>query len=58
LLATGGFYVVDDMLPQPDWPEDHVARAAALVDHLQARGDCCLVSLAWSSGIVVAARTG
>jgi predicted O-methyltransferase YrrM len=58
LLATGGFYVVDDMLPQPDWPEDHVARAAALLDHLRARPNCRLVHLDWSGGIVIAARTG
>lgn len=58
LLATGGFYVADDMTSQPEWPEEHVSRAGALLDHLRARGDCCLVSLEWSSGIVVAARTG
>jgi predicted O-methyltransferase YrrM len=58
LLATGGFYVVADMTPQPDWPEEHVSRAAALLDHLQALTDCRLVSLDWSNGIVIAARTG
>jgi len=57
LLATGGFYVVDDMTPEPDWPEEHVARAAALLDHLRARTDCRLVQLDWSGGIVIAART-
>ena len=58
LLATGGFYVVDDMLPEPDWPDDHVSRAAALLDHLRTRSDCRLVRLDWSGGIVIAARTG
>ena len=24
LLKTGGFYIIDDMLPQPNWPEGHV----------------------------------
>jgi len=58
LLATGGFYVVDDMTPQPHWPDDHVSRAAALLDRLQARTDCHLVRLDWSGGIVIAARHG
>lgn len=58
LLATGGFYVVDDMTPQPDWPEEHVSRAAALLDHLRARTDCHVVSLDWSNGVVIAARRG
>jgi predicted O-methyltransferase YrrM len=57
-LATGGFYVVDDMTPQPDWPEDHVSRAAALLDHLHTRPDCCLVDLDWAGGIAIVARTG
>ena len=58
LLATGGFYVVDDMTPRSDWPAEHVSRAARLLDHLQTRTDCCLVSLDWAGGIVIAARTG
>jgi predicted O-methyltransferase YrrM len=58
LLATGGFYVVDDMLPESGWPEEHVSRASALLDHLRARPDCRLVRLDWSGGIVIAARTG
>jgi predicted O-methyltransferase YrrM len=58
LLAVGGFYVVDDMSPEPDWPDDHVSRAAVLLDHLHTRPDCRLVQLDWSGGIVIAARTG
>jgi predicted O-methyltransferase YrrM len=58
LLAVGGFYVVDDMSPEPDWPADHVSRATKLLDHLCTRPDCRLVSLDWAGGIAIAARTG
>jgi hypothetical protein len=57
MTAIKGFYV-DDMSPQPDWPEDHVSRVAALLDHLETHPDCHLVRLDWSGGIVFAARHG
>ena len=35
LLAAGGFYVIDDLLPQPNWPEGHAPKVPALVDDLE-----------------------
>lgn len=29
LVRTGGFYVVDDLASQPDWPDDHQGRCPA-----------------------------
>jgi len=26
VVKPGGFYVIDDMLPQPNWPEGHAAK--------------------------------
>ncbi len=57
LLARGGFYVIDDMNPQENWPDGHDKVAAGLLQDLDARGDCKLVRLSWASGIVVAVRT-
>src|SRR5580704_3411931 len=56
LLRPGGLYVIDDMLPQENWPEDHAPRVPRLVADLAGRPDFRIVTLAWSSGLVVVAR--
>jgi predicted O-methyltransferase YrrM len=56
LLRPGGFYVVDDMLPQPNWPPHHQARVDALTARLKSHPDLTSVSLAWASGLIIAAR--
>jgi predicted O-methyltransferase YrrM len=56
LLKRGGLYVVDDMLPQPSWPEGHSPRVDALVQRLRSHPDLTTVTLGWASGLVVAAR--
>ncbi len=45
LLKIGGLYVVDDMLPQPGWPEGHPAKAANLIAVLEQRKDLCITKL-------------
>jgi len=56
LVGPGGFYVVDDMLPQPSWPSNHAPRAAALARTLEARSDMAVATLDWSTGLIVAVR--
>lgn len=56
LLRRGGLYVVDDMLPQPNWPEGHPARVDALVERLASDPDLTVANLAWASGLIIAAR--
>jgi predicted O-methyltransferase YrrM len=56
LLRPGGLYVIDDMLPQASWPEGHAAMVPGLLADLAGRADLRTVSLAWSSGLVVAVR--
>lgn len=56
LLAPGGLYVVDDMLPQPNWPDGHPPRVAALLQTLAAHPDLAIAPLDWSTGVVVATR--
>lgn len=58
LVAPGGLYVVDDMLPQPNWPEGHGAKVDALVAQLAALDDFAVTTLSWASGLVVATRVG
>src|SRR6185295_9276234 len=34
LLRVGGIYLIDDLLPQPNWPEGHAPRVPALIADL------------------------
>ena len=56
MLKPGGLYVIDDMLPQPNWPEGHDAKAEQLVAHLESRDDIVLTKLAWSTGLIIATK--
>jgi predicted O-methyltransferase YrrM len=56
LLGAGGLYVIDDMLPQPNWPEGHGDKVERLLADLDARPDLTLVRLNWSTGIVIATK--
>jgi len=56
LLRVGGVYVVDDMLPQPNWPADHPAKVSSFLDTLVARRDLQVATLDWSTGIVIATK--
>jgi len=55
-LKPGGLYVIDDMLPQPNWPAGHGDNVTALVADLEKRTDLQLVKLAWSTGILIATK--
>ena len=56
VVKPGGFYVIDDMLPQANWPEGHAAKVPILQKNLALRNDFHLVTLAWASGLVVAVK--
>ena len=56
LVKPGGFYVIDDMLPQPNWPEGHDVKAAALVQRLSSETEFQVAPLSWSTGIILLVR--
>ncbi len=56
LLDIGGFYIVDDLLPQPSWPVDHPPKVDALIANLEQNAGLELVKLDWSTGIIIAAK--
>lgn len=56
LLNPGGIYFIDDMLPQPNWPEGHADRVAGLIKMLEDRKDLTLTKLDWSTGIIIAVK--
>jgi predicted O-methyltransferase YrrM len=56
MLNKGGLYIIDDMLPQPNWPDGHHEKAINLVNVLEKRTDLSLTKQVWSTGIVVAVK--
>lgn len=56
MLKIGGFYVVDDMIKQPNWPEGHEEKAIALVKELGSRKDITITKMDWSTGLIVAVK--
>jgi hypothetical protein len=54
VVKTGGFYVIDDMLPQANWPDGHSEKVQALFADLAARPDLEITQMTWASGIVIA----
>ena len=56
LLKTGGLYVIDDLLPQPNWMEGHQKKVENLIAELDARKDLSLIKMNWSTGILIATK--
>ena len=56
LLKVGGYYVVDDMLPQPNWPEGHAQKAEQLVQYLESLNYMRFTKLNWSTGVIIMTR--
>ena len=56
LVKPGGFYVIDDLLPQPNWPEGHGSKVDVLMDRLSADPRFSMVPLTWSTGVAVLVR--
>lgn len=56
MLNKGGFYIIDDMLPQPNWPDGHHEKARKLVEDLEARKDLMLTKQIWATGMLIAVK--
>lgn len=57
LLNDGGIYFIDDMLPQPNWPEGHAERVESFIEMLDQRSDLTLTKLNWSTGIIIVVKS-
>lgn len=53
LINIGGFYVIDDMKVQPNWPEGHQENVDNLIEYLEQRADFSITKLDWSTGIII-----
>jgi predicted O-methyltransferase YrrM len=58
LLKIGGIYFIDDLLPQPNWPEGHAANVLPLIADLESRPGFITTRLGWASGLMMLVRTG
>jgi predicted O-methyltransferase YrrM len=56
MLNPGGLYIIDDMLPQPNWPDGHQEKARRLIEDLEKRADLFLTKQVWATGIMVAVK--
>jgi predicted O-methyltransferase YrrM len=56
MLNKGGFYIIDDMLPQSNWPEGHQEKAVNLVNKLEERNDLILTQQNWATGIIIGVK--
>jgi len=56
MINRGGLYIVDDILPQPNWPEGHQEKAIRFVEYLEGRTDLVLTKQHWSTGIIMAVK--
>jgi predicted O-methyltransferase YrrM len=56
MLNANGFYIIDDMLPQPNWPAGHDKKVEAFIQQLENRTDLTITKMNWSTGIVIAVK--
>jgi|SRR5450432_47690 len=56
MLKAGGFYFIDDMLPQPNWPLGHAELVAGFISMLEKRHDLVLTKMNWSTGIIIVVK--
>ena len=56
MIDKGGLYIVDDMLPQPNWPEGHQEKALNFVSYLESRNDLFVTKQHWATGIIIAVK--
>ena len=57
-IRQGGFYVIDDLLPQANWAAGHAEKVEALIADLERRPGFAVVRLAWASGLMLIVRQG
>jgi predicted O-methyltransferase YrrM len=56
MLNNGGLYIIDDMLPQPNWPVGHDEKVNGFIKDLEKRNDLLLTKMNWSTGIIIVTK--
>ncbi len=48
--------MVDDLIPQPNWPEGHAEKVTLLIGDLERQPGFVATKLAWASGLMILVR--
>ncbi|MCX2680103.1 class I SAM-dependent methyltransferase [Galbibacter sp. EGI 63066] len=56
LLNVGGFYIIDDMTAQPNWPDGHQKNVDQLIADLEKRKNLNLTKMNWSTGVIIVTK--
>lgn len=57
-IKVGGLYIIDDLLPQANWPtDDHPIKVRELIEDLEADSRFSILKMNWASGLMVCAKT-
>ena len=56
MLNSGGLYIIDDMLPQSNWPLGHDEKVRLFISDLENRDDLLLTKMNWSTGIIIVSK--
>jgi predicted O-methyltransferase YrrM len=56
MLNKGALYIIDDMLPQANWPDGHAEKASQLIAELEQRKDLTITKKDWATGIIIATK--
>lgn len=56
MLRPGGLYIVDDMLPQPNWPDGHHEKALKFIKQLESYNDLWITKQHWATGIIIGVK--
>ena len=58
LLADEGIYIVDDLLPQDNWPEGPASKVSVFIENMMSRPELTVEYWEWASGILLACKSG
>lgn len=56
MVKIGGYYVIDDMSRQPNWPAGHDENVKELIADLESRNNFQITKMNWSTGLVLAVK--
>lgn len=56
MVKIGGYYVIDDMSRQPNWPAGHDENVKQLITDLEGRNNFQITKMNWSTGLVLAVK--
>jgi predicted O-methyltransferase YrrM len=56
LLNVGGIYLIDDMLPQSNWPSGHQDNVDNLIRYLDTIENIKLTKMNWSTGLIIVTK--